>query len=293
MQADVPDNQSEAAAPPVVDAPASARAGARRRVGRWLGVVLAVLALAVVATAGYLVVMARASGSGVSLPLASTPGGPSPGSTSTPTVQRQHWIVARVRSAVKVRAEPSPSAKVLTTVPPREPRYGGDSVMLVRGESTVNGTKWFDVMLPTPAAGGWHGWVRESSVGMYLVFSKIVVDLSAHRLSVVQDNKVVKQFPVAVGSPQLPTPTGNYFITEKVRATDPTGTYGPMAFALSAYKPELASRFPPLGQLAIHGWYDPSVVGKAVSHGCIRMRNADILDLSTLVIAGSPVSIHR
>jgi L,D-transpeptidase catalytic domain len=292
MESDVTENQPNSPEPQTADQAGSARAGVGRHVGRWLGVLVAALVLAAVATTGYLVVMARASGSGISLPLAHVPGAPATSSTgSSPAPLPPHWIVARVRSSLKVLAEPSPGAKVLATVPAKEPRYGGDSVMLVRDTSVAG---WYDVILPTPAPVAWHGWVRTSSVGMFVVTSRIVVDLSARTLSVISDNRVIAQFPVAVGMPgRFQTPTGNYFITEKVRATNPTGTYGPLAFALSAYKPQLAAQFPPLGQLAIHGWYDPSVVGKAVSHGCIRMRNADILKLSLLVAAGSPVSIQK
>ena len=152
--------------------------------------------------------------------------------------------------------------------------------MLVRGTTNVSGQEWYDVMLPAPAPGVTHGWVRSSSVGVYLVSTRIVVDLSARTLSVIQTTRSSPSTRWPSAARRLPTPTGNYFITEKVRALDPSGVYGPLAFALSAYKPQLASEFPPLGQLAIHGWYDPSVIGKAVSHGCIRMKNADILTLS-------------
>jgi lipoprotein-anchoring transpeptidase ErfK/SrfK len=45
------------------------------------------------------------------------------------------------------------------------------------------------------------------------------------------------------------------------------------------------------GQLAIHGWNDPSVIGKSVSNGCIRMKNEDIAHLATLAPLGTPVTI--
>ncbi|MDP1794684.1 MAG: L,D-transpeptidase, partial [Acidimicrobiales bacterium] len=45
------------------------------------------------------------------------------------------------------------------------------------------------------------------------------------------------------------------------------------------------------GQIAMHGWSDPSVMGRDVSNGCIRMRNDDILKLSQLAPLGTPVDI--
>jgi lipoprotein-anchoring transpeptidase ErfK/SrfK len=291
MQSDAPEQQSEAPESQIVDRPAE-RAGARRRIWRSLGVLVAALVLAGVATAGYVVVTARASGGGTSLPLAPVKGLPSqsPGATQAPP--RQHWTVVRAQGrSVKVFADVSTSSKVLTTVPPRT-RYHVDSVMLVRSELTAAGQTWYDVLLPVPPMYS-HGWVRASSVSMYFVYVMIKIDLSTRTLSVVQDDKVIDEFPVAVGAPQTPTPTGTFFVTEKVRALNPNTVYGPAALGLSAFSSALAATFPPDGQVAIHGWTDPSVIGHAISHGCIRMKIADILKLSSLVSTGSPVDIKE
>jgi lipoprotein-anchoring transpeptidase ErfK/SrfK len=290
MEPDTPENQPGSVESPLVEA-APTRADAGRAAGPWLGVLLAVLALAVAATAGYLVVTARATGSGASLPLAPVPG-LEPGSSGTTTApQRPHWIVVRAQGRpVKVYDSASSSAKVVKTLAAQGP-YNVPTVMLVRGEPTVIGSQtWYNVLLPTPPGRG-TGWVKGSSVAMYIVYEMIKVDLVTHRLSVIVDNKVIGEFPVAVGKPSTPTPKGTFFVTAKVNAINPNTVYGPLALALSAYSPDLATEFPPNGQVAIHGWTDPSVIGQAVSHGCVRMKIADMKWVVSHVSTGSPVLI--
>ena len=47
------------------------------------------------------------------------------------------------------------------------------------------------------------------------------------------------------------------------------------------------------GRVAIHGTSEPQLIGQRVSHGCIRMRNADVQALTRLVRGGTPVIIHN
>jgi lipoprotein-anchoring transpeptidase ErfK/SrfK len=47
------------------------------------------------------------------------------------------------------------------------------------------------------------------------------------------------------------------------------------------------------GQYAIHGTNQPSLIGGFISHGCIRMYNADITDLYGRVSVGTPVVVTR
>ncbi len=99
-------------------------------------------------------------------------------------------------------------------------------------------------------------------------------------------------FPVAVGTPQLPTPTGVYYINQKLRPASPGGPYGVLALGISAFQPKLPS-WPLGGPVAIHGTNQDYLIGQAVSHGCVRMHNADVLRVSALVPTGSPVVIVK
>ena len=77
-------------------------------------------------------------------------------------------------------------------------------------------------------------------------------------------------------------PTGQY----------PPGAYGPFALGLSGFSETLSEFGGGNGQIAIHGWSDESVIGQAVSNGCIRMPNGVIERLAPLAPVGTPVTIR-
>ncbi len=107
----------------------------------------------------------------------------------------------------------------------------------------------------------------------------IDISTSRHRLVLFEDNKVLKEYPIAVGKMVTPTPAGTYTILNK--QTNPGGPFG--AFWMGLSKPHYG----------IHGTNNPSSIGKDVSHGCIRMHNKDVLDLAKRVPIGTKVVIHR
>lgn len=105
----------------------------------------------------------------------------------------------------------------------------------------------------------------------------IIVDLSAKQLILYRDGSVVRNFPVGVGKMVTPTPIGTYHIVNKI--PNPGGPFGVMWMGLS------------IPHYGIHGTNNPASIGKVVSHGCIRMYNSDVLELSRLVSLGTPVKI--
>lgn len=105
----------------------------------------------------------------------------------------------------------------------------------------------------------------------------ITVNISKKVLALYRDGAPIKFYPVGVGKMLTPTPTGIYYIVNK--APYPGGPFGVMWMGLS--KPSYG----------IHGTNDPSSIGKLVSHGCIRMFNQDVTDLSRIVPIGTPVTI--
>ncbi|MFY4776574.1 L,D-transpeptidase [Metabacillus sp. RGM 3146] len=90
---------------------------------------------------------------------------------------------------------------------------------------------------------------------------------------------VQKVYPIAVGKMLTPTPEGTFKIINK--DPNPGGAYGAMWMGLD--KPTYG----------IHGTNDPSSIGKNTSHGCIRMNNDDVLELSSMVPIGTVVRIHK
>ncbi len=129
---------------------------------------------------------------------------------------------------------------------------------------------------------------------------KIVVDLSECRLYLYRGTRLVKTYPVAVGQPAYPTPTGVFSIATKQK--DPSWLPPDSGWAAGS-KPIAPGINNPLGTrwmgttasgVGIHG-IPPSAagsIGTHASHGCIRMHNSDAMDLYERVVIGMPVIIR-
>ncbi len=83
------------------------------------------------------------------------------------------------------------------------------------------------------------------------------------------------------------------FIRALLRAPTSGTVYGPYAYALSGFSQVLKTFDGSDAEIGIHGNDDPSVLGHDVSHGCIRMSNAGVTQLATLLPLGTPVDIER
>jgi len=108
----------------------------------------------------------------------------------------------------------------------------------------------------------------------------IIINRASHTLSLYKNGKLVKKYPVAVGKPSTPTPTGHYKIINK--ELNPGGPFGVRWMGLNV----------PGGGYGIHGTNNPNSIGKDISHGCIRMYNNDVIELNNLVQIGTPVTIE-
>ena len=135
-------------------------------------------------------------------------------------------------------------------------------------------------------------------MGMAIVASpamaarRIVVSIPDRKLAVIDDiESRITVFSVAVGAPATPSPTGTFTIVNRI----PNPTY---------YKPgrvigpgdanPLGTRWIGLSQkgYGIHGTDAPGSIGRATSHGCIRLRNRDVESLFELVRPGDIVELH-
>ncbi len=108
---------------------------------------------------------------------------------------------------------------------------------------------------------------------------RITINLNERRLYLIKDGKIFKSYPVAIGKPSSPTPKGSFKIVNV--AVNPGGPFGVRWLGLDA----------PYGDYGIHGTNSPSSIGKAISNGCIRMHNKDILDLVKYVWVRTLVKI--
>jgi lipoprotein-anchoring transpeptidase ErfK/SrfK len=149
---------------------------------------------------------------------------------------------------------------------------------------------WIRLVLPV-RPNGTTGWVRASDVLLQQDPYRVVVQLGAHHLTVYKGTSIVTQDTVAVGAPDTPTPTGTYYLRVLLKAPDPTTVYGPYAYGLSGHSNALTTYLGGDAELGIHGNNDTSVLGKSISHGCIRMSNDKITALASLLPLGTPVQI--
>jgi len=119
----------------------------------------------------------------------------------------------------------------------------------------------------------------------------VLVSIPDRKLAVLENGTVIATFPVAVGAPASPSPTGEFQIVNRV--SNPT-YYRPGTVIPSGKGNPVGTRWVGLSQkgYGIHGTNAPRSVGHAASHGCIRLRNRDIEKLFTMVQVGDVVQIR-
>jgi lipoprotein-anchoring transpeptidase ErfK/SrfK len=120
---------------------------------------------------------------------------------------------------------------------------------------------------------------------------QIVISIPDRKLALVENGRVVKVYPVAVGRSVTPSPTGILFIANRLK--NPT-YYRPGAVIPPGKKDPVGTRWMGLSKrgYGIHGTDEPWSIGHAASHGCIRMRNRDAEDLFNRVRVGDVVEFH-
>lgn len=179
----------------------------------------------------------------------------------------------------------APDGRPLTTLAPTT-AFGSTRVLLVEQRQG----DWVKVRLPA-RPNHRSGWIPAADVELETVDLAVYVDLQTKTLSVRSGDEVVVRSPIAVGTPENPTPLGTFYVTDKLETPDPGGGYGPFALGLSGYSETLTEFAGGDGQIGIHGTNDPGSIGQAVSHGCVRLPNDVIEALATLLPLGTPVHI--
>lgn len=128
------------------------------------------------------------------------------------------------------------------------------------------------------------------------VATKLILSLRQRRVTVYRDNQAIASYPVGIGKPGWETPRGTFRVTSKI--VNPTWQH-PWNGSLVPPGPNN-----PLGDrwigfwsdgknsIGFHGTTAESLIGQAVSHGCVRMKNRDIRALFELVEEGAIVSVQ-
>jgi L,D-transpeptidase catalytic domain len=130
--------------------------------------------------------------------------------------------------------------------------------------------------------------------------------LSERKVYLIDGNtdQPIEGYPVAIGQPRWPTPTGHYQVTEMVENPDfivfdfnnpnkrdrghiPPGPNGPLGQRWIAFGEAYG------WALGFHGTAKTQFLGQAVSHGCVRMANPDIVKVYDRIKLGTPVIVEQ
>jgi hypothetical protein len=149
---------------------------------------------------------------------------------------------------------------------------------------------WYHVQV-AQRPNGTLAWVRAGDVDVVPVTTRIEVDLSARTVTLFDRGRRVLSTRAAIGSSATPTPTGRYYVNQRLIPTDSSGPFGPGAIGISAFSPVLTG-WAQGGPIAIHGTNRPELIGLAVSNGCIRVRNDALRRLFDRTLAGTPVLVR-
>ena len=150
---------------------------------------------------------------------------------------------------------------------------------------------WYRVRLPR-RPNGRLGWVRAADVKVGAVRTRILVDLSERRVTLYRSGKRVLTTRAAVGATSTPTPTGTFYVDQRLYSGDPGGPFGPSAVGIAAYS-EVLTGWTQGGPIAIHGTNRPDLIGQAVSNGCVRVRNEVVTRIFDATLSGTPVVIQE
>jgi lipoprotein-anchoring transpeptidase ErfK/SrfK len=196
---------------------------------------------------------------------------------------------ATVRRAATARREPAAHAAPVARVDMKTPERTTNIVQVLGRRADSAGALWVKVGLAT-LPNGRAGWLPRSVLGGYgTVDTQLVVDLQRFTATLRKAGRVVFRARVGVGQARWPTPRGRFYIRN--RLTKFAGaTYGPLAFGTSARSEHLTD-WPGGGFIGIHGTDEPQLIPGRISHGCIRMRNRDILALAKVMPIGTPLTI--
>ncbi|WP_199329049.1 L,D-transpeptidase [Coleofasciculus sp. FACHB-1120] len=128
--------------------------------------------------------------------------------------------------------------------------------------------------------------------------SHLVVDLSDRLVYLYRDDRLQASYPVAVGQLGWETPTGSFQVLQMNQNPAWRQPITGEVIPSGANDNPLGDRW--IGfwsngrhQIGFHGTNEEHLIGQAVSHGCLRMRNQDIRMLYQQVAKGTLVLVRR
>jgi len=126
--------------------------------------------------------------------------------------------------------------------------------------------------------------------------AKLVIDLSDRRVYVYREQALVTSYPIAIGQAGWETPSGSFQVLEMQR--DPkwqhpiTGEVIPVGAANPLGKRWIGFLYEGRTHIGFHGTNQEELIGQAVSHGCVRMQNRDVVALYDQISLGTSVDVR-
>lgn len=166
---------------------------------------------------------------------------------------------------------------------------GSEQVFPLLERTQTDDGAWYQALLPIRPNGS-TGWIPDRQLTLRRSDYRVDIDTSRLRLTVFRLCEPIGSYAIGIGTKDTPTPRGVFFLNSLLRPP-PGSIYGEFTYGLSAYS-QVIRNWKGGGIVGIHGTNDPTSIGKRVSHGCIRMRNADIRKLARTLPLGTLVTIR-
>jgi lipoprotein-anchoring transpeptidase ErfK/SrfK len=217
-------------------------------------------------------------------PRSATPRGPNAIPAQPRSALPRGPLGARVVRRTQLRERPG--GRVVSAI---GMRTGYDSPRILAVVARHDG--WLAVLsdhMPNSRA----AWIPAASAELVHEPYRLDVDLSARRLTIRRDGRVVRRVRVAIGAPGTSTPTGRFAVTDALRIDEGRRSYGCCALALTGRQPDLPRGWSTSDRLAIHGTPDDRAIGDAVSDGCLHAPKRDMLWMLRHVTLGAEVRIR-
>jgi lipoprotein-anchoring transpeptidase ErfK/SrfK len=235
---------------------------------------------------------------GIAIALAALAFAPAAGATDPPAPGARETLSdpghisrwAFVQRKAIARKTPDAKARAVARLRLKTQDGTDELVAVLERETDAAGRVWVRVRLPILPNGS-TGWVPEDAVGPYhRVRTWLRIDTKRLQAKLVRSGRLVFRARIGIGKQHWPTPKGEFYVRDRLEGFPPNGLYGPLAFGLNA-RSSVLTDWPGGGFVGVHGTNEPYLLPGHVSHGCIRMRNRDILRLGRLMPVGTPVTI--
>ncbi len=166
-----------------------------------------------------------------------------------------------------------------------------ENYLVLRSKRGPKGGAWLQIRVPRRPNGS-KGWVpRRAMQQLRVLTTSLEIDKRALKARLFKDGREVWTSSVGIGASGTPTPSGRYWIRERLATCCGNAAYGPLAFGTAAYS--RLSDWPGGGVIGIHGTNAARPHPRPpVTRLHPRARTAKILQLDKLMPVGTPVWIH-